>query len=338
MQLIFHPYNLKLRHTFTISRESHDVQPALVVELKHKGHSGYGESTSNPYYKITVQSMTDALSDHRLAIESFEWDEPSQLWDFLKPHFEDNMFALCALDQAAHDLWGKLHGKAVYEMWGLDPQKAPITNYTIGIDSISKMVEKLREVPWPIYKIKLGTDDDLKIVEELRKHTDAVFRIDANCAWTASQTIEYAPKLKKMGVEFIEQPMPAHALDEMKEVYKKSALPLIADESCIVPEDVEKCHGAFHGINIKLTKCGGLTPARRMIDTAKRLGLKLMVGCMTESTVGISALAQLCPLLDYVDMDGPLLLASDIATGVELHPKGLRYAKVPGTGVELLKL
>jgi L-alanine-DL-glutamate epimerase-like enolase superfamily enzyme len=241
------------------------------------------------------------------------------------------------VDQAAHDLWGKQQGKPVYELWGLSADNLPLTNYTIGIDSIDKMVAKMQEFPgWPVYKIKLGTANDLDIVRALRQHTESVFRVDANCGWTADEAIRNSQELAGLGVEFIEQPLPADQWNEMRRVRAESALPIIADESCIVESDVARCVEHFHGINIKLVKCGGLTPARRMIDEAKRSGLKVMVGCMTESTVGISAIAQLLPLLDYVDMDGALLLARDIATGVTIHNGACRYSKVPGCGVELL--
>jgi L-alanine-DL-glutamate epimerase-like enolase superfamily enzyme len=170
----------------------------------------------------------------------------------------------------------------------------------------------------------------------LRNHTDALFRVDANCGWTADQTIEFAPALKKLGVEFIEQPLPPEDVEGAKRAFEGSVLPLIADENCIVESDVERCAGRFHGINIKLTKCGGLAPARRMVTRARQLGLQVMAGCMTESTVGISAIAQLLPLLDYVDMDGAVLIAKDIATGVRLDHGKCIYPKANGNGVELI--
>jgi L-Ala-D/L-Glu epimerase len=199
------------------------------------------------------------------------------------------------------------------------------------------MVAKLHEMPgWPIYKIKLGTDDDLAILRELRRHTDATFRVDANCGWTPEQTIDLSAAMKEMGVEFIEQPLPAEDVEGARRAFEHSVLPLVADESCLPEEDVDRCAGCFHGINIKLVKCGGLAAARRMIKRARELGLKVMVGCMTESTVGISALAQLLPLLDYVDMDGAVLLASDIATGVRLVRGKCIYPNANGTGVQLI--
>jgi L-Ala-D/L-Glu epimerase len=336
MKITLHSFDLPLAHTFTISRESITSQPTLIVELSQDGVSGFGEATSNKYYGFTIERMARDLAACRPQLEAARTDDPTALWSAMQPLLNGDPFALCALDQAAHDLWGKLRGQPVWQLWGLSIDDAPRSNYTIGIDTIETMVAKMNEFPgWPIYKIKLGTDRDLDIVRELRKHTDATFRVDANCGWTADQAIEYSHELKKLGVEFIEQPLKADRWEELTRVGRESALPIIADESCIVESDVPRCAGVFQGINIKLTKCGGLTPARRMIAEARRLGLTIMVGCMTESTVGISAIAQLLPLLDYVDMDGAVLLAEDIAEGVRLERGRCIYPDAPGHGVRL---
>lgn len=338
MELILRAYDLKLKHTFTISRESIDMQPSLIVELKSDGFSGYGEATSNPYYKTTVPVMMADLNKIRSIIESTTDETPEVFWAKIHPYLKEDMFALCALDMAYTDLYARKKGKKLYQLWDYTITKNPLTDYTIGIASIEKMVAKMKELPWPIYKIKLGTKEDIAIVTELRKHTDSIFRIDANCGWGVEETINNAIALKKLGVEFLEQPMKADNWDGHKEVFKHSVLPVIADESCIIEEDVAKCHNHFHGVNVKLVKCGGLTPGRRMIQQAKALGLKTMVGCMTESSVGISAIAHLLPQLDYVDMDGALLLAEDIATGVTIKDGVISYSELNGTGVTLNKL
>jgi L-alanine-DL-glutamate epimerase-like enolase superfamily enzyme len=337
MQVTLKKYTLPLAHTFTISRESRDEQDTLIVCLSLNGKTGYGEATSNPYYKITIEGMMAEIEAVREQIEGYDFDDgPENFYGHLES-LNLHKFTLCALDLAANDLYGKLKGQPLYQIWGTSIEKYPVTNYTIGIDSIEKMVAKLQEKPWPLYKIKLGTSDDVAIVRELRKHTDSIFRIDANTAWTAEETIKNAPLLKELGVEFLEQPLKANDWEGMALVKEKSVLPVIADESCIIESDVEECGGYFHGINIKLTKCGGLTPARRMIKKGRELGLQLMVGCMTESTVGISAIAQLLPQLDYVDMDGAMLLKGDIATGVEILDNGkVIFPKLPGSGIELL--
>ncbi|WP_109696943.1 dipeptide epimerase [Chitinophaga deserti] len=337
MELTLYPFELKFRHTFTISRKSKDVQPLLVARLTQNGFSGLGETADNSYYNITVPMLMDAINAHRTFIENYTLDTPEAFWDEMFPRLKNNMFALCAIDLAAHDLYAQQLGKKLYEVWHLDPSDNPMTDYTIGIDTVGHMVKKLQEFPWPIYKIKLGTKDDIAIIRELRKHTSAVFRVDANCAWGVDETLRNAEAFRELGVEFIEQPMPAADWDGMKKVFEKSALPLIADESCIVEQDVARCHGYFHGINIKLTKCGGITPARRMILEAKQRGMKVMTGSMNESTVGTSAVAHLLPYLDFVDMDGPLLLAEDIASGVRIENGVIHYADRNGTGAVLTR-
>ncbi|MEH6407985.1 MAG: dipeptide epimerase, partial [Leeuwenhoekiella sp.] len=297
--------------------------------------TGYGEATSNPYYKITFESMQQEIESIRPEIENFTFTEPEVFHAFLVRKKLSN-FSICALDLAAHDLYGKLQEKPLYQIWNTSAEKYPVTNYTIGLDSIEKMVAKMKEKPWPIYKVKLGTHDDVQIVNELRKHTDAIFRVDANCAWQPEEAVANAIKLKDLGVEFLEQPLKADNWEGMQMLRERAVLPVIADESCIVESDVEKCAGYFDGINIKLTKCGGLTPALRMIKKGKELGLKVMVGCMTESTVGISAIAQLLPQLDYVDMDGAMLLKEDIASGVKIENNGkVIFPELGGSGVTL---
>jgi L-alanine-DL-glutamate epimerase-like enolase superfamily enzyme len=337
IKLITHDFELPLRHVFSISRESTSVQPTLIVELTDGVHRGFGEATTNKYYGATLELMRASLDKVRTLVESADALEPAKLWERTSLLLADNPFALCALDEAAWDLWGKQQGAPVWKLWGLSTDRVPQSNFTIGIDTVEVMVQKLLEMPgWPIYKIKLGTKYDLDIVRELRRHTDAVFRVDANCGWTADEAIANSHELAKLNVEFIEQPLPAADWDGVRRVFHESALPIVADESCIAEADVERCVGHFHGVNVKLVKCGGLTPARRMVVKARELGMKAMVGCMTESTVGISAIAQLLPLLDYVDMDGAALLASDIAAGAKVVRGTCLYPQTNGTGAELI--
>lgn len=335
MKLTLRAYDLKLKHTFRISRKTIDFQPSLIVELEENGISGYGEATSNPYYNITIEILQSDIEQIRTLIGETSNETPEEFWSKIAPFLKDNPFALCALDNAYNDLYARKKGKKLYELWNYDISHNPLTNYTIGIDTIENMVKKMEELPWPIYKIKLGTPDDIAIVTELRKHTNAIFRVDANCAWTVEETLENAKAFKNLNVEFIEQPLKADNWEGHREVYLNSVLPIIADESCIKEEDVAKCYNHFHGVNIKLMKCGGITPGRRMIVEAKKLGLKTMVGCMTESSIGISAIAHLLPELDYVDMDGALLLAEDIASGVTIQYGETIYPERTGIGVIL---
>lgn len=339
MRLDLKIYTLPLKHTFSISRESYDFQDTLITSLSLDTQSmttGYGEATSNPYYGITAKNMVAEIEAISNEIENFEFTEPAVFHNFLLDKGLGN-FAICALDLAAWDLYGKIKGKPLYELWNTSIDNYPVTNFTIGLDSIEKMVAKMQETPWPIYKIKLGTDNDMAIIKALREHTDALFRVDANCAWSAKETILNAPQLKELGVEFLEQPLKSDDWEGMEQVIHQSVLPIIADESCIVERDVDRCGLHFNGINIKLTKCGGLTPALRMIKKGRELGLKVMVGCMTESTVGISAIAQLLPQLDYVDMDGAMLLKEDIAAGVRFGENGtVIFPSLAGSGVSLI--
>ncbi|MEL6720712.1 MAG: dipeptide epimerase [Bacteroidota bacterium] len=336
MQIKLHSFDLHLRHTFTISRESRDVQKNLIVEIEQDGISGLGEATTNTYYGVTVDNMSTTLEEKQAQLNAIQIETPEQFEQWLQANLPNQPFLRCALDLAANDWYGKKINKPLYQIWGQKwHANIPMTNYTIGIDSIDTMIAKMQEMPWPIYKIKLGTDRGIEIIESLRKHSNAIFRVDANCAWSVEQTIEYSKELKKLGVEFIEQPLPAEQIEAMPELYVKSALPLAADESCRVESDVEHCAGKFHIINIKLVKCGGLTPARRMIAKARQLGMQVMTGCMTESSVGISAIAQLLPQLDYVDMDGALLLSNDPAKGVKIENGRILQPLDAGFGVEL---
>ncbi len=230
MKLHLHAFELPLRHVFTISRDSTEVQSTLIVELVDGQYHGYGESTTNSYYGYTIKNMAAALDSVRPVLEAHSLDDPVRLWEELNPTLGSNPFAQCALDQAAYDLWGKKQGRPVHALWGLSTDNIPLSDYTIGIDKIDVMVGKMKEFPdWPIYKIKLGTPHDLEIIRALRQHTRAVFRVDANCAWTVDETIRNSHELKSLGVQFIEQPMAADQWEAMQRVYEQSALKVIAD-------------------------------------------------------------------------------------------------------------
>ncbi len=337
MKVSHKKFELPFTHPFTISKGTKTHQPTLIVELDHFGIKGYGEAPAINYYNITVEKMIEDLEAKRLFLEKFTFTDPERYWHYLHHLFPANPFLVCALDMAGWDIFGKLKRKQLHELWGLDSTAAPLTDFTIGIDSVEKMVAKMKERPWPIYKIKVGSADDIEMVTAIRNNTDAVLRVDANAGWTLEEALQKIPLLKKLGVEFVEQPLAKDDWEGMKLLYQQSELPLIADESCVSAADVKKCHGFFHGINIKLTKCSGLTPARNMIEEAKSLGLKVMVGCMNESSVGTAAIAQIAPMLDFVDMDGPLLLASDVASGVSFDFGKIVYNSQPGLGINLFE-
>ena len=333
MKVDYKKSNLKFKHPFTISKGTKTHQAALLVQLDFFGIKGYGEAPAIPYYNISVDQMIADIVRKKKMIEKFSFTEPERYWHYLHHLIPRDPFLVCALDLAAWDMYGKMKRKQLYQLWDLDISNNPLTDITIGIDSIDKMVAKMKETPWPIYKIKLGTKNDIEIMEALRKNTNSIFRIDANAAWKAEEALEKIKALEDLGVEFIEQPLAKDDWEGMKFLYENSPLPLIADESCVSEHDVEKCKGYFHGINIKLTKCSGITPALRMIKTAREFGMKVMVGCMNESSIGTSAISQLLPMLDYVDMDGPLLLEDDVAKGVTFDNGKVIYTDGFGLGV-----
>lgn len=337
MKVIFHELTIPLKNAFTISRDTLTEQQLLIVELQQDGVSGYGEVTASSFYGHSLEQIKTSIRQVMPVLDALVIDAGSTVWEAVSQQLAGDTFALSALDIASHDLAGKLQGKPCYKMWGLDWTNVPKSSVTIGIDLPEKMVATLQSLPgWDVYKIKLGTADDLAIIHQLRQHTSATFRVDANCAWDADQTIDYSHQLKELEVELIEQPM-ARDLPrpQYERVYSESVLPIIADESCCVEADVEKCVGAFHGINVKLCKCGGLTPAVRMLQQARSLNLHTMVGCMVETSIGISAAAQLLPLLDFADLDGALLLGNDPADGVRVDCEQVCLTERAGCGAVL---
>ncbi|MCF8342283.1 MAG: dipeptide epimerase [Chitinophagaceae bacterium] len=309
-------YELPFIYSFTISKGTKTHQPTFVVKLEWRGQTGYGEAPAISYYDITTEKMAADLEQKKVAIERFALTDPERFWHFLHHLIPNNPFLISALDMAAWDLFGKMVNKPLYALWQLDKSRTPITDYTIGIDTPEKMLLKMQEKPWPAYKIKVGFDGDMELLTILRSKTDASIRVDANAGWTLDEALRKIPVMQKLGIELIEQPLAKDDWEGMKVLFEQSPIPLFADESCVKESDVEICAGYFHGINIKLTKCSGITPARRMIKQAKSVGLKTMLGCMNESTIGSSALLHLAPMVDYLDMDGPLLLKEDLATGL----------------------
>lgn len=335
MKLHYFKYELPFEYPFTISGgRTKTHQPTLVVVLELGNWFGIGEAPAIAYYNVTVDEMIETIEKNKTLIEKFAFTNPERYWHYLHHLLPNHPFLVCALDMAGWDLYGKMKKLPLYQLWNTTWENTPITDYTIGIDTIDKMAAKVKAKPHPIYKIKLGTVEDIEIVTELRKHTGSQFRIDANAGWTLEEALTKIPILKQLGVEFIEQPLAKDNWDGMKVLFQKSVLPLIADESCVFESDVAKCKDHFHGINIKLTKCSGITPALRMIQNAKQLGLKVMMGSMNESTIGSAAIAHFLPQLDFVDMDGPLLLTQDLATGISFEAGKISLTTQPGLGIK----
>lgn len=279
--------------------------------------------------------MIKALNFKRLMVEKFAFTDPERYWHYLHHLYPKHPFLVCALDIAAWDLYGKMRNAPLYQLWNTKWENIPVTDYTIGIDTTEKMVHKMEEKPWPVYKVKVGIEDDFERVKALRDKTDAIIRVDANGGWTVEEALYNIDKLADLGVELVEQPLAKDNWEGMRILFEKSKLPLIADESCVFEEDVIKCKDHFHGINIKLTKCSGITPALRMIKQARELGLKVMMGSMNETTIGTAAIAHFLPQLDYVDMDGPLLLGKDIAEGISFDFGKVTVTDLPGLGINV---
>jgi L-alanine-DL-glutamate epimerase-like enolase superfamily enzyme len=334
MQIAYKEIELPFEFPFTISKGTKTHQPSLILRLEHAGRQGFGEAPAIAYYQVTTASMAQTLERYRKQIESFVFTDPERFWHFLHHLMPGEHFLICALDMAGWDLFGKINRKNLGELIGSKGSKEIETDYTIGIDEPEKMLEKIDKKPWPAYKIKLGTDHDVEIVELIRKHTHAALRIDANAAWTETEALEKIKRFSALGVELIEQPLAKDDWQGMQRLYRQSPIPLLADESCVTEKDVRKCVGHFHGINIKLTKCGGITPALRMIDEARDLGLQIMIGSMNETTIGTAALVHLKNLCDYADADGPLLLADDVATGLHYHFGQVTANARPGLGID----
>lgn len=333
MNIRYWTYDLPFIYPFTISRGTKTHQPSLVVELEFMGIKGYGEAPEIAYYHLPLDKMIGDLESKRIFIEKFAFTDPERYWHYLHHLFPENNFLVCALDMAAWDLFGKMRRQPLYKLWGLDPSKSPLTDYTIGIDTLGNMLDKMERNPWPIYKIKLGTPEDIRIMRAIRERTAARIRVDANAGWSLPDALKLIVMLKELDTEFIEQPLMKDNWEEMKILFEKSEIPLIADESCVTEQDLPKCADYFHGVNIKLTKCGGITPARRMIADARKRHLQVMIGSMNETTIGSAAIAHLLPLVDHADVDGPLLLARDIATGLTYDKGKVKVSDDPGLGI-----
>lgn len=336
MNLHYWHKELPFKYPFTISSgRTKTHQPSLIVSLSIGNFVGFGEAPAIVYYHVTVDQMIADLESKINLVEKFALIDPERYWHYLHHLFPHNPFLVCALDMAAWDLFGKMKGKMLYELWETPWKETPICDYTIGIDTIENMVAKMKANPWPIYKVKLGTDQDIDIIKALRANTDATLRVDANAGWQLAEALEKIPQLAALGVEMIEQPLEKNNWEGMKILFEKSTLPLYADESCVFEQDVAKCSNHFHGINIKLTKCSGLTPARRMIQEARKLGLKVMMGSMNECSIGSAAIANFLPQLDLVDMDGPLLLSEDLASGINYQFGKIELLGKAGLGIQV---
>jgi L-Ala-D/L-Glu epimerase len=336
MILRHRPYTLELRHAFTIATSSRTTTPATLVEVERDGVVGYGEAAMPPYLGESPATAAAffALAAPLLAAlaDPFQLEEILPALDALAP---GNTAAKAALDIALHDWVGRKLGAPWFRLWGLDPARAPVTSFTIGIDTPDVVRAKTREASiYKIIKVKLGRDNDREMIATIREVTDTPITVDANQGWTdREEALRMIEWLAARGVVFIEQPMPKARLDDTAWLRARSPLPLIADESCQRLADVAALQGVFDGINIKLMKCTGLREAHKMILLARALGLKTMLGCMTETSCAISAAAQLSPLVDWADLDGAVLIRNDCFDGATIVDGKITLPDRPGIGV-----
>ncbi len=335
LKLQHRTFSLPFRHPFTTAHGTKTHQPTLLVSLGLGPLTGFGEAPAIHYYGVSTESMVEALEKVRPTIERYALMDPQRFWHFLHHLLPGENFLVAAFDIAGWDLFGKMRRQPLHRLLNLDPAQAPVTDYTLGHDTPEKMLENLRAHPWPVYKIKVRTPNDIDALRTLRAATAAPFRVDANEGWTPDDTRRLLPEMQALGVELLEQPLPRAEWEAMRELKAVSLIPLAADESCVTESDVARCAEGFHVVNIKLTKCSGITPAVRMMAEARALGLRVMLGSMNESTVGTAALAHLAPGADFLDADGPLLLAEDLAEGLVLEDARWKVADAPGLGVRV---
>lgn len=335
MKLEIELLTLQTRHTFTIARGARTKYRNFIFRLTWEGITGLGEAAPQVFYGEDEASVLDAVR----RIEGKLDTDPETIRDRLfagdlKAALERDNSVRAGLDMALWDIIGKREGKPCYALFSLDPAGTPYTSFTIGFDSPEVVRAKLTEAqPYRILKIKMGLPGDLEVLDEIRQRTEKTIRVDVNEGWNLPTALRLIGELERRGIEFVEQPISHHRKEDLKTLKQASRIPVILDESIVRPEDVDDCRDQGHGVNIKLMKCGGITPAREMIRRAKRHGLKVMLGCMIETSVGITAAAHLSPLADYADLDGNLLLADDPFAGVRIENGKLVLPGGPGLGV-----
>lgn len=335
MHLRFFPYELQLQHTFTVASYSRTTTPDVQVEIEYEGVTGYGEASMPPYLGQTTESVCAFLRKVDLSPfkDPFLMEDILSYVDSLSP---GDTAAKAAIDIALHDLVGKLIGQPWYRIWGLDPEKAPFTTYTIGIDTPEVVREKTREAVgrFQILKVKVGLDSDMQMIRAIRDVTSLPLAVDANQGWKdRSKALEEIFWLAEQGVVMVEQPMAKERVDDNAWLTEHSPLPIFADESVQRLADVSDLKGVYSGINIKLMKCTGMREGWKMANLARSMGMKVMVGCMTETSCAVSAAAQFSPYVDFADLDGNLLISNDRFSGVTVVDGKLTLPERPGIGV-----
>jgi L-Ala-D/L-Glu epimerase len=335
LKLRFKPYTLQLKHAFTLASSSRTTTPVMLTEIEYHGITGFGEGSMPPYLGESHETATKFLSN----IDLGQFNDPFLIEDILgyvDGIMPGNYAAKASVDIALHDLMGKLVGKPLFRLFGLNPQKTPLTSFTIGLDTPEIVKQKVAEAAvYRILKVKLGRDNDKEMIEVIRASTDKPLCVDVNQGWKDKKyALEMAHWLKEKGVIFLEQPMPKEQVDDIGWLTQNSPLPVVADESIQNIHDLLRYKDVYSGVNIKLMKCGGIRSALKMIQTAKALGMKVMIGCMTETSCAVTAAAQLSPLVDWCDLDGNLLISNDPFDGLKIVDGKVILPDRLGIGVE----
>ncbi|MCL2004665.1 MAG: hypothetical protein FWG73_00730 [Planctomycetaceae bacterium] len=334
--------DLPLKNVFITARREVSIIRAVVVELEQDGLRGHGEAYEDSAYGVTVEDIYAQLERCQSKIEDYALADPVAFWNHMKGTFQGHSFAQSAMDCAAYDLWGKMWNRPVWKLWGLSREAMPTSSRSLGIDSFERLGERFDAMPdWPFYRIKLGSRRDVETLRFLRARTKVPFFVDVNGGWTLDKAREMIEPLMKYGVEILEQPLNAYDFEGMETLKqemkrKRCDIPVFADESWRTVDDFAKCAEVFDGVNIKLAKCGGLTPVREAIDKARGLGLKVAGANTVESTIGASAMAQIAPLLDYIGVDGPQLVDKKVGSGIRLDRGRILYPDEGGTGVRVV--
>lgn len=336
LHLSFKPYDLQLRHVFTLAGSSRKTTPVMLVSLEFDGITGYGEASMPPYLGESHETASRFLSSLDLSqfTDPFKMDDILDYVDHVAP---GNTAAKASVDIALHDLTGKILGQPWYKIWGYSPEETPYTSFTIGIDKPEVVKEKVKEASeFKILKVKLGRDNDREMIETIRSATTVPLCVDVNEGWDDKhKALEMISWLHQKGVVFVEQPMPRHKMDDLAWLTANSPMPVIADEAIQRLSDVKKAEGVYSGINIKLMKCTGMREAHKMINLAHALGLKTMIGCMTETSCAISAAAQLSPKVEWADLDGNLLISNDPYAGITVENGKVILIDRPGIGISI---
>jgi len=337
MKLSFRPYDLQLRHTFTVAGHSRDTTPVVLTEIEYDGITGYGEASMPPYLGESQESVITFLKK----VDLGQFNDPFMMDDILEyvdSVDEGNRAAKACVDIALHDLIGKMVDQPLYKLWGLNPDNTPMTSFTIGIDTPEVVKLKTEEAArFKVLKVKLGGNNDREMISTVRSVSDVPIYVDVNQGWKDKHAaLEMVHWLKEQGIEFVEQPLPKTQVDDIAWLTENSPLPIIADEAFQRISDVAAFKGIYSGINIKLMKSTGLREAHKMITVARALDMHVMIGCMTETSCAVSAASQLSPLVDWADLDGNLLISNDIYEGVKVIDGKITLNELPGIGIKKL--